>query len=57
MADLMREETLEERVRHRPGRHYPRGLKRKMSNYQIVTKSMRQIQAYVDEKKPRLRLT
>ncbi len=53
----MRSETLEERVRHRPGRHYPRGVKRKMSNYQIVTKSMRQNEAYIDERKPRLRLT
>ena len=53
----MRSETLEERVRHRPGRHYPRGVKRKMSNYQIVTKSIRQTQGYVDKKKPRIRLT
>ena len=53
----MRAETLEERVRHRPGRHYPRGVKRKMSNWPVVTKTIRQTHAYVDPRPVRLRLT
>lgn len=53
----MRAETLEERVRYRPGRHYPRGVKRKMSNYQIVTKAIRQKEARTDKTRPRIRLT
>lgn len=53
----MRAEALEERVRQRPGRHYPRGVKRKMSNWRVVTKAIRQKDGYVDEKLPRLRLT
>lgn len=55
--ELMRAETLEERVRHRPGRHYPRGVKRKMSNWRVVTKAIRQKDGYVDRKLPRVRLT
>jgi hypothetical protein len=35
----MRAEALEESVRRRPGRHHPRGIKRKMSGYHIVTTS------------------
>jgi hypothetical protein len=53
----MRSETLEERVRHRPGRHYPRGVKRKMSGYHIVTRSTRRIAAIIDQKPRRIRLT
>jgi hypothetical protein len=53
----MRAETLEERVRHRPGRHYPRGVKRKMSNWRVVTKAIRQTDGYVDPKRPSIRLT
>jgi Insertion element 4 transposase N-terminal/Transposase DDE domain len=37
-------EALEERVRRRPGRHYPRGVKRKMSSFHIVTKALRREQ-------------
>lgn len=40
----MRSEVLEERLRFRPGRHYPRGVKRKMSSYNIVTKQMRRVE-------------
>lgn len=54
---MMRAEILEERVRHRPGRHYPRGVKRKMSNWPVVTKAIRQADGYVDQKRPRIRLT
>ena len=53
----MRAETLEERVRYRPGRHFPRGVKRKMSNWRVVTKAIRQADGYVDPKPPRVRLT
>jgi hypothetical protein len=54
--DLMRSETLEERVRRRPGRHYPRGVKRKMSRYHIVTTVSRRVNAIIDPKPPRIRL-
>jgi hypothetical protein len=54
--DLMRAETLEERVRRRPGRHYPRGVKRKMSRYHIVTTISRRDTAIIDPKPPRIRL-
>ena len=53
----MRSEVLEERLRFRPGRHYPRGVKRKMSSYNIVTKQMRQEQSKIDPRRPRIRLT
>jgi hypothetical protein len=54
--DLMRAETLEERVRWRPGRHYPRGVKRKMSRYHIVTTVSRSVNAVIDPNPPRVRL-
>ena len=53
----MRLEVLEERLRFRPGRHYPRGVKRKMSSYNIVTKQMRREQFRVDPRRPRIRVT
>lgn len=53
----MRVETLEERVRRRPGRHYPRGVKRKMSGYHIVTKDAHRAAAVIDAKPRRIRLT
>jgi hypothetical protein len=53
----MRSETLEERVRRRPGRHYPRGVKRKMSRYHIVTTITRRTDAIIDPKPRRIRLT
>jgi hypothetical protein len=56
MYDLMRSEALEERVRCRPGRHYPRGVKRKMSGYHIVTTFTRRADAVVDAKPRRIRL-
>jgi hypothetical protein len=52
----MRSETLEERVRSRPGRHYPRGVKRKMSGYHIVTTITRRSGAVRDPKPRRIRL-
>lgn len=56
MYDLLRSETLEERVRRRPGRHYPRGVKRKMSRYHIVTTVTRRANATIDPKPPHIRL-
>jgi hypothetical protein len=53
----MRSETLEERVRPRPGRHYLRGVKRKMSGYHIVTRSTRRAAAVIDPKPRRILLT
>jgi len=53
----MRSEALEERVRRRPGRHYPRGVKRKMSGYHIVTTITRRMKAVIDPKRRRIRLT
>ncbi|HEV7919522.1 MAG TPA: hypothetical protein VGR02_01900, partial [Thermoanaerobaculia bacterium] len=55
--DLMRSEALEERVRRRPGRHYPRGVKRKMSSYHIVTTINRRANAVIDRRPCRIRLT
>ena len=52
----MRSETLEERVRRRPGRHYPRGVKRKMSRYHIVTTVTRRVHTIIDSKPPQIRL-
>lgn len=54
--DLMRSEALDERVRRRPGRHYPRGVKRKMSGYHIVTTITRRYGAVINPKPPRIRL-
>src|SRR5205807_8927451 len=57
VAELMRSESLEERVRPRPGRHYPRGVKRKMSNYNVVTTISRRNNSVIDPKPRRIRLT
>ncbi|HEY6137331.1 MAG TPA: hypothetical protein VI670_06160, partial [Thermoanaerobaculia bacterium] len=57
VTQLLRSETLEERVRSRPGRHYPRGVKRKMSGYHIVTTITRREKAVLDPKPRRIRLT
>jgi len=57
VAELTRSEVIEERVRFRPGRHCPRGVKRKMSSYNIVTKQMRREQSTIDPCQPRIRLT
>jgi hypothetical protein len=54
--DLMCSEALEERVRRRPGRHYPRGVKRKMSGYHIVTTITRRTNAVIDPKPRHIRL-
>ena len=43
--------------RPRPGRHYPRGVKRKMSNYNVVTTLSRRINSVIDPKPRRIRLT
>jgi hypothetical protein len=53
----MRSEALEERVRRRPGRHYPRGVKRKMSGYHIVTTTTRRSAAIIDQEPRQIRLT
>ena len=53
----MRSESLEERVRPRPGGHYPRGIKRKMTNYNVVTTLSRRHNAVIDPKPRRIRLT
>jgi hypothetical protein len=52
----MLSETLEERVRRRPGRHYRRGVKRKMSRYPIVTTISRRESAIIDPTPARIRL-
>src|SRR6266699_5506440 len=57
VSEFLRSETLEERVRRRPGRHYPRGVKRKMSGYHVVTRTTRRAAAVTDPKPRRIRLT
>jgi hypothetical protein len=52
----MQSEALQERVRCRPGRHYPRGVKRKMSSYHIVTTVSRRAGAIIHPEPRRLRL-
>jgi hypothetical protein len=57
VSELLGAETLEQRVRRRPGRPYPRGAKRKMSGYHIVTTNTRRAKAIIDPKPRRIRLT
>src|ERR1051325_4818845 len=57
VTQLLRSETLEERVRPRPGRHSPRGVKRKRSGYHIVPTITRRPKAVLDPNPRRIRLT
>jgi len=50
------DEVADERVRRRPGRHYLRGVKRKMSSYHIATTATRRA-SFSCTPKPRVTLT
>jgi len=41
-------ELAEERLRHRPHRHSPRAVKRKMSNYNTITRAKRTSVSYTE---------
>ncbi len=57
VSEVMRSETLEERVRCRPRRHCPRGVKRKMSNWNVVDRQKRHTESRTDSKPPQTRST
>lgn len=49
-------EIAHERVRRRPGRHYMRGVKRKMSSYHIATTAAR-LASFTCTPEPKVTLT